>query len=445
MTTNSESERYYPPQTPALYLRLSVYWFALSLLWGGMISIVIQHIVAQISPDKKDLYLGYTLAIGALVSTVVGLVIGTISDRSRWKMGRRRPYIIVGSVMTVPALLWLGAIGTAVPDIRLIPLLIFDFCLIQFWTNIGTAPYQAFVPDLVHKKNQGAASAYMGMGSLIGQLGGLLLCGFLVQRPNGVMTICWTLSIGFLVAMLFTVFTVHEESATENPSPRMSLWQAVGYSFQVKPRDHPDFFWLIASRFVINMGFYTATEFLYYYTHDTLHAKNAAQTVLSIMAIATISGLLGNFPAGVCADRMSKKRIVYIAATITGVAIFGFLVTSNIAFALGMAFIFGAGYGAFQAVDWALATNLLPDYDEAKFMGIWHAAFTIPQVVAPIIGGAVAYLFNEGALKSAVAPYGSGFGYRVVLCLVIVYLGAGCLILRPVRERLAHNSGDAQE
>ncbi len=438
-------ERYYPPQNPGFYLRLSVYWFALSLLWGGMISIVIQHIVAQISPDKKDIFLGWTLGLGALVSTVVGLVIGTISDRSRWKMGRRRPYIIVGSVMTVPALLWLGKIGTTTPSLSLLPLLMFDFCLIQFWTNIGTAPYQAFVPDLVKKENQGAASAYMGMGSLIGQLGGLLLCGLLVQQPNGILTICWTLSIGFVVAMLFTVFTVHEESAAENPSPRMSTWQAMKYSFQVNPREHPDFFWLIASRFVINMGFYTATEFLLYYTSDTLRAPNPAQTVLKIMAIATVSGLLGNFPAGIYADRISKKKIVYIAATLTGAAIFGFLVTSNISFALGMAFIFGAGYGAFQAVDWALATNLLPDYDEAKFMGIWHAAFTIPQVIAPIVGGAVAYLFNEGALKSAVASYGSGFGYRVVLCLVIVYLGAGCLILRPVRERLAHISEDAQE
>ncbi|GDX40434.1 MFS transporter [Armatimonadota bacterium] len=443
MTT--PSERYYPPQKPSFYLRLSVYWFALSLLWGGMISIVIQHIVAQISPDKKDIVLGWTLAVGALVSTVVGLIIGTISDRSRWRMGRRRPYIIVGSIMTVPALLWLGNIGTSVPDIRLIPLLMFDFCLIQFWTNIGTAPYQAFVPDLVKKENQGAASAYMGMGSLVGQLGGLLLCGTLVQYPNGIMTICWTLSIGFLVAMLFTVFTVHEESAVENPSPRMSTWQAMRYSFQVNPREHPDFFWLIASRFVINMGFYTATEFLYYYTHDTLRAANAPKTVLMIMAIATVSGLLGNFPAGIYADRISKKRIVYIAATITGVAIFGFLITSNIIFALVMAFIFGAGYGAFQAVDWALATNLLPDYDEAKFMGIWHAAFTIPQVLAPLIGGTVAYIFNQGFLKSAATSYGPGFGYRVVLFLVIVYLGLGCLVLRPVRERLPHIVGDPQE
>lgn len=431
-----QPERIYPKQSVAFYIRLSIYWFSLSLVWGGMISIVIQTIVAKISPDKKDLYLGWTLAVGAFVSTIVGLVIGTLSDRSHWKMGRRRPYIIVGSLFTIPALLWLAVIGEATPSLSLIPLLMLDFCLIQFWINIATSPYQAFVPDLVPRSDQGKASAYMGMGSLVGQLGGLLLCGVLIQKTHGLWIICITLSVVLFLAMLFTVLTVHEHSAVDSPAERTSLWQAVASSFQVKPKEHPDFFRLIASRFVINMGFYTATEFLLYYTRDTLRAPHPANTVLMIMVIATISGLLGNFPAGIYADRSSKKRIVYISTALTGVAIFCFLMTSNIGVALASAFVFGAGYGAFQAVDWALATNLLPDYDSAKFMGIWHAAFTVPQVIAPLIGGSVAYLFNEGALKASVSGFGSGFGYRIVLCLVLVYLAAGTLLLRPVQERL---------
>ncbi len=440
---SQEPERTYPKQGVALYLRLSIYWFSLSLVWGGMISIVIQSIVAKISPDKKDLYLGWTLAVGALISTLVGLVIGTISDRSRWKMGRRRPYIIVGSLLTIPSLLWLAAIGEATPSLSLVPLLMLDFCLIQFWLNIATSPYQAFVPDMVPRSEQGKASAYMGMGSLIGQLGGLMLCGILIQQKHGLWLICITLSVVLFLAMLFTVVFVHEHSAVDNPAPRMSFMESVSSSFKAKPSEHPDFFRLIASRFVINMGFYTATEFLFYYCKDTLRAENPASTVLKIMAIATVSGLLGNFPAGIYADKISKKRIVYISTTLTGVAILCFLLTSNIAFALASAFVFGAGYGAFQAVDWAFATNLLPDHDSAKFMGIWHAAFTVPQVIAPLVGGSFAYLFNEGALKASVAGFGPGFGYRIVLCLVLLYLAVGTFILRPVKERI-HAKAEGQ-
>jgi MFS family permease len=425
-----------PSQGVGFYLRLSVYWFSLSLLWGGMITFVIQTIIHNISPDKKDLYLGWTLAGGALVSTLVGLVIGTISDRSHWKLGRRRPYIIIGTLFTIPCLLWLAVIGSTASSLSLLPVLILDFCLIQFWINIATSPYQALVPDLVPRERQGTASAYMGMGSLLGQLGGLLLCGFLIGQKNGLWIICITLSTVLFLAMLYTALTIKEVSAENNPAPRTSFWQAVAASFQVQPKEHPDFFRLIFSRFVINMGFYTATEFLLYYAKDTLLSPNASGTVLQITVIATFSGLIGNFPAGIYADRISKKRIVYISTTLTGIAVLAFLLTSSIPLALLFAFFFGGGFGAFQAVDWALATNLLPDFDEAKFMGIWHAAFTVPQVIAPLIGGSLAYLFNEGAMKAAVAGYGPGFGYRIVFCLVLFYLIVGTLLIRPVQERV---------
>jgi MFS family permease len=411
----------YPQQSARLYLDLSVFWFALSFLWAGMITIVIQTLVAQMAGRHKDLYLGWTLALGAFISTVVVIIVGTVSDRSRWKMGKRRPYMIAGAVLSAPALLWLGAVSS-------IPLLMVDFCLIQLWVNLATSPFQAMIPDLVPKQRQGIASAYMGMASLLGQLGGLILCGILITRPGGLWMIVFTLA-GLLVAtMLYSVVRLPESSAAANPAPRVGLGGALVESFRVNPRDHPDFFRLIGSRFVINMGFYTATQFLLYYVSDTLRAPRPVDTVTQIFVITTISGLLGTFPAGKVSDRMSKKVVIYASAAVTGVAALVFVLTSSIEIALGAAFLFGAGFGAFMAVDWAFATNLLPHRDEAKYMGIWHVAFTVPQVVAPLIGGLVAYFFNQ-----RVAP---GFGYRVVISLVMIYFAIGTAMIRPIKERI---------
>jgi len=410
----------YPGQSARLYFDLSVFWFALAFLWAGMITIVIQTLVKQMAGAQKDLWLGWTLAAGALISTVVVIVVGTMSDRSRWMIGRRRPYMIVGSILSVPALLWLARVGS-------IPVLILDFCLIQFWVNVATSPYQAMIPDMVPKERQGTASAYMGMASLLGQLGGLILCGMLIMRPGGLGTIMTTLSVLLVGTMAYSVWRLPEPSAAANPAPRIGLRETLMESFRVSPREHADFFRLIGSRFVINMGFYTATEFLLYYVTDTLHAAKPVETVTQIFVITTISGLIGNIPGGVLSDRISKKRVVYASTAITAVAALVFLLTSSIRVALGAAFIFGVGFGAFMAVDWAFATNLLPDRDEAKHMGVWHVSFTVPQVVAPLIGGIVAYFFNR--------QVGPGFGYRAVLFLVIVYLAVGTAMIRPIRER----------
>ena len=411
----------YPAQSARLYFDLSVFWFALSFLWAGMITIVIQTLVKEMAGSKKDLYLGWTLAIGAFISTVIVIIVGTMSDRSRWSMGRRRPYMIAGSLLSAPALLWLAVVGS-------IPLLILDFCLIQLWVNVATSPYQAMIPDMVPRERQGTACGYMGMASLLGQLGGLILCGLLITRAGGLWMIVIVLSALLVATMLYSVLRLPERSAASNPAPQIGLGETLVESFRVNPREHPDFFRLIASRFIINMGFYTATEFLLYYVSDTLRAPRPVDTVTEIFVITTVSGMLGTFPAGKLSDRVSKKLVVYISAAITSVAALIFLLTSSIEVALGAAFIFGAGFGAFMAVDWAFATNLLPDRDKAKYMGVWHVAFTVPQVVAPLIGGIVAYFFNQHV--------GHGFGYRAVLFLVLIYFGLGTAMIRPIKERM---------
>jgi MFS family permease len=418
---DSGAPRYSARQTPGFYLELSLFWFALSFLWAGMITIVIQTIVEQLVGPKKDLYLGLVLALGAFVSTVVCLVVGTMSDRSRWRMGRRRPYIIIGSIAAVPVLLLL-------PHVASIAGLLVLVCLLQFWVNVATSPYQALVPDLVPKERQGTASAYMGMGSLVGNIGGLMLCGLLISKPGGMTSIMFTIAAVLVGAMLVTLWRVPERSAAHNPAPRASALATLVDSFRVNPREHPDFFWLILSRFAINLGFYTALQFLKYYAEDTLHDPTPGKTVMYILVISTFSGLLGNFPAGILSDRTSKKRVVYVSLAITAASALVFMMSNSIPVALGAAFMFGLGWGAFQAVDWALATNLLPDRDEAKFMGVWHVAFTVPQVIAPAIGGPIAYLFNQH-----VEP---GFGYRVVMCLTLIYTGLGALFIHPVRERV---------
>jgi MFS family permease len=204
-------------------------------------------------------------------------------------------------------------------------------------------------------------------------------------------------------------------------------------AFRVSPRAYPDFFRLVVSRFAINLGFYTATTFLFDYVSDTLRAADPARAVTTLFLVSTVAALIGNFPAGVLSDRVSKKKVLYASAALTAAGALVFLLTSSLRVAMGAAVFFGAGFGAFAAVDWALATNLLPERDEAKYMGVWHIAFNAPQVIAPLLGGGIAYVFN----RHPPAWAGPGFGYRAALLLVIVYFAVGVALIRPIQERTA--------
>jgi hypothetical protein len=92
-------------------------------------------------------------------------------------------------------------------------------------------------------------------------------------------------------------------------------------------------------------------------------------------------------------------------------------------FAIGA--LFGAGYGAYQAVDWALAIDTLPAGEAAaKDMGIWHVSLVFPQMVAPLLTG-----LTLGALKGMSLV----LGYTLVFIMTAMWFVLGTLFVRKIR------------
>jgi MFS family permease len=97
----------------------------------------------------------------------------------------------------------------------------------------------------------------------------------------------------------------------------------------------------------------------------------------------------------------------------------------SMAFTFAVGALFGFGYGAYQAVDWALAIDVLPGgEDAAKDMGIWHVALVLPQILAPAITG-----LTLNALKSSSLL----LGYTVVFVLTAVWFVLGTVFVRQIK------------
>jgi len=92
-------------------------------------------------------------------------------------------------------------------------------------------------------------------------------------------------------------------------------------------------------------------------------------------------------------------------------------------FAVGA--MFGIGYGAYQAVDWALAVDVLPAGDSAaKDMGIWHVALVLPQVLAPALSGVLLASFKPLSLLT---------GYTLVFMVAAGWFTLGTVLVSRVR------------
>lgn len=403
------------------FFQISVFWFAVSFQWGGILGIFLQKQVLEfVPPDRKGLYYSLLAGSGAIVAALVQLVIGTLSDRSRSDKGRRMPYIFWGTLLSTIPMLFMGISKS-------FALLTASFMGLQIFANIAGCPFKTLIPELVPKDQQGMASAWMSIFQILGQAAGPVFAGVIMSRTNGGLDLMIFTAVVVNLVMLYTVVFVKDPGKGEKnnapPSPEGNPLKEI-FTFPFK--EYPDFTWIVISRAFVNMGFYTALGFFMYYLKDSLKlADYETKTGILLMTI-TIGGIFLAYPAGIMADKYSKKKILFISGSFAGFMALGFSFLHSYPLVLTLGFILGMAFGALATVDWALLCNHIPKEKAGKFMAVWNLTYNIPQIIAPLIAGFPSDYINR--------VMGLGAGYRAVLALVFVYIVGGLLSLIPVRE-----------
>ena len=434
------------PRAPTIrdYFGVSIYWLGLSFFWGAMLTLVLPNRIDELFPADKDRILTIVASSGAAVATIAQVFFGAWSDTSRSRIGRRRPFLLVGTLGACATLLFF-------PGARTLVALLAVFLLIQAWINVAGGPYQGLMPDLIPARKHGTAAAWMGAASIIGRIGGPIAASLLLRpelqswlapRAPGLRALGDNLGLSLLAlifiavllgALILTLFSARE-TPLDADAPRVGIGQTILGILRVPLKPYPSFVWLLISRLGIMLGVYTVSFCLLYYIRDTLGFadKSASLRVLTnFLLISTVTGIIGTIPAGIISDKIGKKPILYVANTICMASGLAFALSHDLTLAYIAAGIFGAGYGAFAAVDWALACNLLPPDSPAKYLGIWGVSDTLSQVVAPLLAGPLALWINGNL--------GAGVGYRALMILALIYFGLGTLAIRFIREKVAED------
>ncbi|MBK9942701.1 MAG: MFS transporter [Kouleothrix sp.] len=417
---------------------LSLYWFATNAHWTAIL-ITLLPLQAELigGAEFKGTTLGQILAIGAFASMVVAPLFGAWSDRVRTRWGRRKPFLVVGTLGNVLGLLALAFIPSA-PS-ALVPY-IMAFIWIELFNNLATAPYSGLIPDMVLAEQRGSASGWMGLMLMIGNfLGGIT--GLVLALIGGITGAYILIAAIMILGMLGTVLTVHEP---EPPSVPPFHWGAFARGL-IEPFKSHDFSWVFWTRFLVTLGTFTVQSFLLFYMKDVIAggaehfdytffgiklAGDAAGATSFFVLPLLLGAILSSLVAGMLSDRYGRKLMVYISGALQAAVVLVFLFAGGFEVAVIMGFVFGLGYGAYQAVDWALASDVLPSEDDyAKDMGVWHVSFTLPQVLAVPIGGVLLDTFQRIGRDTG-RP---NLGYTVLFVLAFVYFVLGTVLVRQVK------------
>jgi MFS family permease len=113
--------------------------------------------------------------------------------------------------------------------------------------------------------------------------------------------------------------------------------------------------------------------------------------------------------------------------------LFGLIRSVPVLFVLG--FVFGAGYGMYVAVDWALASDVLPDRERSsgRDMGLWHVAFTLPTATAPAVFAPILHAFNQPGHVILGMTTGDFLGFRLVFAGAAVWFVLGTFFVSRIR------------
>jgi MFS family permease len=415
-------------------LAVTAYWLAITVLWGAMTFTIIPRLVEAVLGSADDPLFGVAVGVittaGVVIAIVVQPTMGAISDHTRSRLGRRKPYIIAGTFMDLAFLTfaaWAFWNETYWPFVVAVALL-------QFSSNFAQGPYQGYVPDLVPSHQVGAASGLLGAANILGNIVGPgIAIGFVAlacATGNDALVLGTFVAVGLveLVTMTITVIWVPDRPAAE-PSP-LTLRQRARGAWGTDILAHRDFVWIMVSRLLVLTGLVTLQAFAYVYLRNALSmSRDEAVTASFPLLLATATAaLLSAVPGAQISNRVGRKPVLFVAI---GSGIVGGLllaVTSSYALVIVAAVFIGACSGVFLGVDWALMTDIIPKAESGRYMGISNIAVAGAGPLATTIGGLLTLVLG------GVLAMNAGVAWRGVFVLLAVELALGAFALRQVTE-----------
>jgi MFS family permease len=403
-------------------IRISLYWLGLSSIFAGLSFILAGRLEFTGLIDKADA--GRTLFLitisGAVIAVIVQPTIGSISDYTMSRWGRRKPYIFIGSLLDLVFLVGIAYSNTLVAIAAFIALL-------QFSSNFAQGPFQGYIPDLVPAPQVGTASALVGLMQVLGVVAGFVI-GAIAVNTHSYAAGLVALGVLEVATMLSVVFRVREGPPPKSRGGRP--WRSIAAeAWGLDILRERSFLWFVASRLAILMAGAVLTQLALFYLSRTMGLNEAETGLLFIPLVGLVAGgtLLSVVPAARISDRVGRKPVIWASCAIgaTGLA----LVAGAPILAVGFlgALLYGVSAGTFLAVDWALMTDIIPKASSGRYMGLSNVATASAGVLAIAVGGTLMDIVGGPSLD--------GSGPRAALWMAVGLMGLGAVLLRPVDER----------
>ena len=368
-----------PTATRRLLPSLAATSLVLFATYSGLIAVLLPNQVQAIDPANKVGNLAIVTTVSFVFTLFAQPIVGAFSDRTRSRLGRRAPWMIMGAAVGAVFLAGLGSLSS------ILWITVF-WVIIQVALNALQGPLSAITPDRFPRSRRGVASAMVGIGTMAGGTIGVLVAGQLAANVGVGYTV---FGAAVLILTLAFVLLNRDYSSRDAVHPPFR-WRQFLSGFWIDPRSNPDFAWAFAARFLFILGYFVTFGYQLFILTDyigmSIGQANSAIGLLSLASLATT--VVSVSLAGWLSDKLGRRKVfIYVASVLMVVGLSIPLIAPNLTGMLVMSAVNGFGFGLYMACDTALMTEVLPGGGTAaaKDLGILNMATNIPQALSPSI------------------------------------------------------------
>ena len=413
----------------------------------------ISRIFATLGADPHQL--SWFWILPPLMGMIVQPLIGKWSDRTWTRMGRRKPYLIVGAVIAVLVMLFLPNAGSLHFSTRLFLGLnmamwfgLFSLIFLDTSINVAMQPFKMMVGDMVNEKQKTTAysiqSFLCNAGSLLGYLFPIFFTwiGIANEAPEGVVpdSVVYSFYVGAAILILCVLYTFLR--VKEMPPAEYAEFHGIDLQNQQEKKDKglvkllveaPRTFWTVGL-----VQFFCWAAFLYMWTYTNgavavncwgvdMGAENAAASA-GYQAAGNWVGVLfavqavGSILWASVLPRFKNIKMGYVVSLLIGALGFISAMFLHNQYALFVSFfLIGFAWAAMLALPFTLLTNALEGSPYmGSYLGLFNCTICLPQIVAAATGGLVLKLVGDSQ--------------PAMLLMAGIYLAVGAVCVRFIKK-----------
>ncbi len=389
----------------------------------------ISRIFATLGADPHQLSFFWILP--PLMGMIVQPLIGKWSDRTWCRMGRRKPYLLVGALVAVLVMLFLPNAGSLDFSTRLLLGLngamwfgLFSLIFLDTSINVAMQPFKMMVGDMVNEKQKGKAysiqSFLCNAGSFVGYLFPIFFTwiGIANTAPEGVIpdSVKWSFYAGALILILCVLYTF---SRVKEMDPKeYAEFHGIDLQKQQENKKEglisllvhaPKAFWTVGL-----VQFFCWSAFLYMWTYTngsiaatvwgtTDAASEGYQAAGNWVGVLFAVQAVGSMLWALLIPRFKSHRTAYVVSLLLGALGFISVFFIHDQYALFVSFLLiGAAWAAMLALPFTILTNSLSGEHMGEYLGLFNCTICLPQIVAAAIGGVVLRLVGGAQVSMMV-------------------------------------------